>query len=86
MVFADETEFYATLDAFLSSEEGVMYNSTVVVARDDTGAVSSISAAAIQAEYSGVINGVASKQVKGACGVPSVLSFMIILGGGLAQC
>ncbi|CAM9570116.1 unnamed protein product, partial [Laminaria digitata] len=60
LVFTDEAEFYSSLDAFLSSTDGLRYNSSVVFNARDGG---DISAAAIQAEYVGAINGEASKQV-----------------------
>eukprot|EP00903_Cladosiphon_okamuranus_P017671 g16272.t1 len=56
-VFADEAEFLSTLEAFLASSDGLAYSSSVVL-QDGT-----IRAAAIQTEYSGDINGEASKQV-----------------------
>lgn len=62
IIFDDEGEFYSLLDDFLSSEEGARYNGSVVVQMGDDG-VTNITASAIQAEYSGVINGEASKQV-----------------------
>eukprot|EP00904_Undaria_pinnatifida_P001827 jgi/Undpi1/11645/HiC_scaffold_36.g13940.m1 len=58
-VFSNEDEFYSSLKAFLSSPDGVRYNSSVILEASD----GSVSAAAIQAEYSGAINGEASKQV-----------------------
>ncbi|CAN0219603.1 unnamed protein product [Pylaiella littoralis] len=56
-VFSDETEFQSTLTAFLASADGLRYNTSVIMQSDGT-----IRAAAIQAEYSGAINGEASKQ------------------------
>lgn len=58
-IFSDEAEFQSTLSAFLASPDGLRYNTSVVMQNDG-----SIQAAAIQAEYSGAINGEASKQVK----------------------
>lgn len=54
-VFSDEAEFLSTLSAFLASTD---VHNTSVVMQDNGG----IRAAAIQAEYSGAINGEASKQ------------------------
>lgn len=57
-VFANEAEFYATLGAFLNSSDGARYESNVI-----TDGSTVISAAAIQSEYSGDINGEADEQV-----------------------
>eukprot|EP00752_Nemacystus_decipiens_P003771 g3472.t1 len=57
-IFADETEFLSSLEAFLASPDGLRYGTSVVMQEDGT-----IRAAAMQAEYSGDINGDASKQV-----------------------
>lgn len=57
-VFANEAEFESTLTAFLATPEGFRYNRTVIFGSDG-----GIDAAAIQMEYSGVINGEASEQV-----------------------
>lgn len=59
MIFADEAEFQSTLEAFLASPSGLRYSTSVVMQEDGT-----IRAAAIQAEYSGDINGEASEQVR----------------------
>lgn len=58
MVFTDEAEFQSTVEAFLASPSGIKYSSKVILQEDGT-----IRAAAIQAEYSGAINGEASEQV-----------------------
>eukprot|EP00752_Nemacystus_decipiens_P002680 g2506.t1 len=57
-VFAEEAEFQSTLTAFLASPSGLRYSTSVVVQEDGT-----VRAAAVQAEYSGDINGEADKQV-----------------------
>ncbi|CAM9743297.1 unnamed protein product, partial [Sphacelaria rigidula] len=62
-VFTDEAEFYSTLQAFLNSTAGAKFSSSVAVTADADGTLSGVRATAIQADYSGSINGEAMKQV-----------------------
>lgn len=63
-VFTDEAEFYSTLQAFLNSTAGAKFSSSVAVTADADGTLSGVRATAIQADYSGSINGEAMKQVQ----------------------